>query len=473
MPLAGPVLDRLAAWLDERQRRWPLTANLHLFINQQSATRAGAVLADWIIKRLSMSAQAIREDRILHEAHYPAEHGTSRFPDQQPASPHCPAAAGWRPRRRRTLRQAACQVDSNGVIPASRGQESGMNGEGAEAEGWRELRRELQSHRVSIVQTLQDRENHGFLVRPGDPGYAAIMHIRNSPFRDSDFITSNLAAMFAGHGMSIIDFTIHDGDFCVWFEHRDKASSLRRPVVTARRIECEIGPLAVTLGRRGLAFHPPDVGVLDAGYGPHGRLTVTVPGHPVPGGRNGTGKSVLDLGPWGWTFWHLGQWRASHSYTAEEEENNLGIAIDDLYWGITPPESYRFIKRSETPGTAHLFPSGYDVVAAIAATYFFAPFINAFMAKAGEDCYQALRAKLRPESHPDKFTSVIDASTDSELVFQAPLSDEAIRQLARIDPKRLHRRTAQWNQQTGEWEISRELRPKQPGKIFERLPPPL
>jgi hypothetical protein len=69
MPLAGLVLDRLAAWLDERQRRWPLTANPHLFINLHTATHTGKVQADWITTRLGISAQAIREDRILHEAH--------------------------------------------------------------------------------------------------------------------------------------------------------------------------------------------------------------------------------------------------------------------------------------------------------------------------------------------------------------------------------------------------------------------
>lgn len=47
---------------------WPLTANPHLFINQQNATRTSAAQADWITKRLGISAQAIREDRILDEA---------------------------------------------------------------------------------------------------------------------------------------------------------------------------------------------------------------------------------------------------------------------------------------------------------------------------------------------------------------------------------------------------------------------
>lgn len=68
VPLADPVLDRVAAWLDERQRCWPMTANPHLFINKQNATRTSAVQADWITKRLGTSAQTIREDRIPDEA---------------------------------------------------------------------------------------------------------------------------------------------------------------------------------------------------------------------------------------------------------------------------------------------------------------------------------------------------------------------------------------------------------------------
>ena len=66
--LAEPVRERLAAYLDYRTRSWPNTANPHLFINFRTATHTGPVQADWITK-LGMSAQAIREDRILHEAH--------------------------------------------------------------------------------------------------------------------------------------------------------------------------------------------------------------------------------------------------------------------------------------------------------------------------------------------------------------------------------------------------------------------
>ena len=48
---------------------WPGTANPHLFIHYRTAIHTGPVNHDWVTARLGMSAQALREDRILHEAH--------------------------------------------------------------------------------------------------------------------------------------------------------------------------------------------------------------------------------------------------------------------------------------------------------------------------------------------------------------------------------------------------------------------
>lgn len=68
IPLAEPVRARLAAWLDVRAQRWPNTINPHLFINLHSAGRTKPVNLVWVSETLGISAQAIREDRILHEA---------------------------------------------------------------------------------------------------------------------------------------------------------------------------------------------------------------------------------------------------------------------------------------------------------------------------------------------------------------------------------------------------------------------
>lgn len=68
MVLADPAHQRINAWLAERARRWPNTINPHLFINSYTAVRTTAVSNVWIIDMLGVSAQKIREDRILHEA---------------------------------------------------------------------------------------------------------------------------------------------------------------------------------------------------------------------------------------------------------------------------------------------------------------------------------------------------------------------------------------------------------------------
>jgi len=65
--LAEPVRQRLSAYLDYRSRRWPATANPHLFLHHRNALRTRPVNADWISVRLGGFAQAMREDRILDE----------------------------------------------------------------------------------------------------------------------------------------------------------------------------------------------------------------------------------------------------------------------------------------------------------------------------------------------------------------------------------------------------------------------
>lgn len=68
IPLAQPVRDRLSAYLDYRNRRWPQTANPHLFVSYHSAGRTDPVGMSYIQNQLGMPAQAIRQDRILDEA---------------------------------------------------------------------------------------------------------------------------------------------------------------------------------------------------------------------------------------------------------------------------------------------------------------------------------------------------------------------------------------------------------------------
>lgn len=67
--LADPVRARLGTYLAHRAARWPSTANPHLFVHDRNALGTRPPTPWWIRKRLGMSAQTIRQDRILDEAH--------------------------------------------------------------------------------------------------------------------------------------------------------------------------------------------------------------------------------------------------------------------------------------------------------------------------------------------------------------------------------------------------------------------
>ncbi|MET9656362.1 hypothetical protein [Streptomyces sp. NPDC006510] len=57
------------AALCHRERQWPNSGNPHLFINLATAGRLTPVTGKWINTVLGIPAQALREDRILDEAH--------------------------------------------------------------------------------------------------------------------------------------------------------------------------------------------------------------------------------------------------------------------------------------------------------------------------------------------------------------------------------------------------------------------
>lgn len=70
VPLAEPARRRVAAWLDHRAHRWPNSTNPHLFIHFRTAGRDEPVGIRWVFTTIALpgSAQALRGDRILHEA---------------------------------------------------------------------------------------------------------------------------------------------------------------------------------------------------------------------------------------------------------------------------------------------------------------------------------------------------------------------------------------------------------------------
>lgn len=69
IPLAAPLRERLARWLDYRQRRWPNSQNPHLIIHQRSAPRMMAANRTYPWQQGGIRPQDLREDRILAEAH--------------------------------------------------------------------------------------------------------------------------------------------------------------------------------------------------------------------------------------------------------------------------------------------------------------------------------------------------------------------------------------------------------------------
>ncbi len=74
--LAPHARAALNGYLAYREQKWPKSGNPHLFINQATAGRLTPVTGKWINKVLGTSAQALREDRILDEAH--ASEGDAR-----------------------------------------------------------------------------------------------------------------------------------------------------------------------------------------------------------------------------------------------------------------------------------------------------------------------------------------------------------------------------------------------------------
>ncbi len=101
IPLVGPVLPRLAAWLDDRTTRWPDTINPHLLISLKTGPRLTRVSRSYPQGPTGIALQALREDRILDEVratggdvrHRPITSCTRR-PCQRPTATHTATVIG-------------------------------------------------------------------------------------------------------------------------------------------------------------------------------------------------------------------------------------------------------------------------------------------------------------------------------------------------------------------------------------------
>jgi hypothetical protein len=280
-----------------------------------------------------------------------------------------------------------------------------------------------------------------------------------------------ITAIFSAERMAIVDLaSVNDDfdlDFCIWFHEDEGLPHLRKSAVTPERIEHRLAFISESLHeKRRLTVQSE---VHQTAYGWHGHLTADKFGksQDVPG------EIELDIGPWGWTRWEHGEWQESHSYTATEEAGDLGITVLQSSHQPLRISAIPTKRRYYDVEVPHDLPTIHwtEVVVAAATACVVMPFMKAFSQKAGEDCYQALRTWIsrafeehKRWSYSDQKTSkqisIIDEATDAELIFTPPLPEEAISQLAAMDPKRLRRRTAEWNPQSSRWEISDELRPK-------------
>ena len=74
--LDGLTHALLIAWLRERRRRWPRSANRHLLLSQQTAVMDAPVsimVMNEIFRPLGISPSKLRQDRILDEATHTAD----------------------------------------------------------------------------------------------------------------------------------------------------------------------------------------------------------------------------------------------------------------------------------------------------------------------------------------------------------------------------------------------------------------
>jgi integrase len=70
-PLDDLTLKLLLDWLEHRRNRWPNTANLHLLINNQTATKTSRASNHWIsasMRGQDATLERLRVDRQLEEA---------------------------------------------------------------------------------------------------------------------------------------------------------------------------------------------------------------------------------------------------------------------------------------------------------------------------------------------------------------------------------------------------------------------
>jgi hypothetical protein len=310
---------------------------------------------------------------------------------------------------------------------------------------WQAIEKTLGSRGFLTLRVLRMCERRS---GPADQTPCGLVALRRVHARSVQTAAA-LEAVFSEYGMAVVDLAASGddltSDFCVWLHPRERL--LEQPAWTAERAVQRLAAVTRHLEARGVVVSGREV--RETAYGPRGRLVLQT---FDAGFATNYGVIVLVLGPWGWTSWDHDQWRESPAPAGTEDADDLNIV--DYVWGVA--RAYR-----ELATTLRAAPPWEEVIGAAAVTSVVVPFVQAFAAKAADDCYQALRDLISRHTQTGKRTSLQDQDAKAELIFDPPLPDEAIKKLAQIKPTHLEGKVARWDAQNERWEIS----PKRPSKF--------
>jgi hypothetical protein len=109
-----------------------------------------------------------------------------------------------------------------------------------------------------------------------------------------------------------------------------------------------------------------------------------------------------------------------------------------------------------------------NVAAGFAAASIVYPFVQSFMSRAGEDAYQAVRNLIRRGVLSREQVNLHLISTDTFLIWEPPLPDEAIEQLASVSPELIRGQVGTWDADAGMW-VWRTRKPFIPGKAAPEI----
>lgn len=295
---------------------------------------------------------------------------------------------------------------------------------------WRAIKDELNSCHISTSDLSCVDANLRGRTNPGPYG-----HVNLSDLDGNSRTVAHLESVFSGHGMTIVDVTVPSDELRwpsrIWFHPRKRLRFLRyadRESIDQRAYR--VGDLLEVNGLKVVDSH-----VREAPCGPHRRLTLNDL-------RDVEGGLELDLGLWAWTYIrHDKMFFCGYSCYSTEADD---IAMVNL----VAKESAKYTGH---PLTA---PSWMMIAEAAAVTSVLVPFVQAFVTAAGQDCYEALYKLIRRHASPTERTRLIDEKSGTELVFDPPLPDEVISQLANFKPRDLKGNVVEWDQHAARWRVT-------------------